>query len=107
MERKRVYKRKRTIRTEFGMWFTQNMFENGLTQMDVAKKLHITRPSVCNHAAGLAKPTFMNVVSYCWVFGSKDDPEEIYKLTDRFIDPIVTQTCHYMKGVEIFHENQN
>lgn len=85
-QERKVSKRDTIIRTKFGLWMNQNMMRNGMTQMDVAKKLHVCRAHVNSHATGYHKPTFINVVSYCWVFGSKDDPEEIWKLADEKIE---------------------
>lgn len=85
-QERKVSKRETIIRTKFGLWMNQNMIRNGMTQTDVAKKLHVCRAHVNSHATGYNKPTFINVVSYCWVFGSKDDPEEIWKLADEKIE---------------------
>ena len=74
------------IRTEFGLWMNQRMMRNGMRHIDVANKLHVSRQAVSGHSSGLAKPTFQNVVSYCWVFGCNDDPEEIWKLVDEDIE---------------------
>lgn len=75
-----------TIRTKFGLWFNQNLIKHNMMHADVAKKMHVSRVHVSSHASGYTKPTFMNVISYCWVFGSKDDPEEIWKLVNEPID---------------------
>lgn len=83
---RKVSKRETVIRTKFGLWLNQNMLGHGMRQVDVAEKLHIGRAHVAGHACGYHKPTFINVVSYCWVFGSKDDPEEIWKLVDQDIE---------------------
>ena len=81
-----VSKRETVIRTKFGLWLNQNMLRCGMRQVDVAKKLHVGRAHVAGHASGYHRPTFMNVVSYCWVFGGKDDPEEIWKLVNEEIE---------------------
>jgi DNA-binding XRE family transcriptional regulator len=78
--------RERTVRTEFGLWMNQRM-ASGMTHAEVAKKLHISRSSVTGHATGRVKPTFMNVIAYCWAFGGEDDPEKIWNLVDREIEP--------------------
>ena len=85
-QERKVSKKETIIRTKFGLWMNQNMIRYGMRNVDVAKKLHIGRSSVTGHATGYHKPTFMNVVSYCWVFGGKDDPEEIWKLVDEKIE---------------------
>lgn len=77
-----VSTRKVIVRNDFGLWLNQNMLRIGMTQTDVAKKLHVSRQSVTGHSTGMVKPTFQNVVSYCWVFGNKDDPEEVWKLVE-------------------------
>lgn len=72
-------------RNKFGLWLHNNMVEHGMRRSDVAEKLRVTGPYVSNHACGNRKPTFMNVVAYCWLFGNIDDPEEIWKLVDEKI----------------------
>lgn len=77
-----ISKRETVINTKIGLWLNQNMLRCGMRHDDVARKLHVSRVHVTGHASGYHKPTFMNVVSYCWVFGGKDDPEEIWKLVN-------------------------
>lgn len=83
---RKVYGKEIVTRTEFGLWLNQNMMKHGMKHIDVARKLHVCRGSISSHASGYVKPTFMNVISYCWLFGGHDDPEEIYKLTDKTIE---------------------
>lgn len=71
------------IRTEFGLWLHKNFMRHGLTQRDAAIKLGISRASVCGHATGKVKPTFVNVIAYCWLFGGQDDPNEVWGLLDK------------------------
>lgn len=85
-QERKVSKRETVIRTKFGLWLNQNMLRCGMRHADVAEKLHVRRAHVTCHASGYYKPTFMNVVSYCWVFGGKDDPEEIWKLVNEEIE---------------------
>jgi hypothetical protein len=75
-----------TIRTQFGLWFNKNMIKHNMTHADIAKKLHISRGHVSGHASGYVRPTFLNVISYCWVFGGNDDPEVVWKKVD---EPLV------------------
>ena len=81
-----IYGREIIVRTEFGLWLNQNLMKYNMRHIDVAKKLHVSRTAIANHASGYRKPTFMNVISYCWAFGGNDDPEEIWKLTEREIE---------------------
>lgn len=83
---RKVCKRDTIIRTKFGLWMTQNMMRSWMTQMDIANKLHISRATVNGHATGYKRPTFVNVISYCWAFGCKDDPKEVWKLVDEKIE---------------------
>ena len=69
-----------TTRTKFGDWLAQNLFRTGMTLQEVAKKLHLSRVWVSGHLNGRYNPTFRDVVAYCWLFGSTDDPNDIYKL---------------------------
>lgn len=81
-----VIGREITIRNKFGLWMNQNMIKHDMRQIDIAKRLRVSRPHVAGHATGKVKPTFINVISYCWVFGGEDDPEEIWKLVDEPIE---------------------
>ena len=67
-------------RTKFGDWMAQNLFRTGMTLREVAEKLHISRVSISGHLNGSHDPTFKDVVAYCWLFDSTDDPNDIYKL---------------------------
>lgn len=68
--------------TKFARWLLENMWENGLTQQDVANKLRTTKQSINNQYHGRVNVTFAQVVAYCWIFGNKDDPEEIWKMIE-------------------------
>lgn len=73
-------KRIRMQKTGFGWWMLNNMDERGWSCTDVAEKLHTTRQSVNNHTYGKNKPSYMQVVAYCWVFDFKDNPDDIWEL---------------------------
>ena len=73
-------KRAANPRNKFAQWLVEHIDASGLTYADVGKKLHVGRTAISGHATGLSKPTFMNVVAYCWLFGVQDDPEEIWNL---------------------------
>lgn len=67
--------------TEFGKWLYTKMCERGMTCVDVATLLHITRQNVAFHINGHHTPNFPFVVAYCWLFDV--DPYEIWKLVEQ------------------------
>ena len=71
-----------TVRTKFGEWMAMYLCSTGMTIQNVADRLRFgSRQIVSMHLNGTAKPTFRDVVAYCWVFHSKDDPEYVWSLT--------------------------
>ena len=70
-----------TVRTKFGEWMAMRLCSTGMTIQDVADRLHCSRQIVSMHLNGTAKPSFRDVVAYCWVFNSKDDPECVWNMT--------------------------
>lgn len=69
------------VRTKFGEWMAMYLCSTGMTIQDVADQLHCSRQIVSIHLNGTAKPSFRDVVAYCWVFNSKDDPECVWNMT--------------------------
>ena len=70
-----------TVRTKFGEWMAMHLCSAGMTIQDVADRLHFgSRQMVGMHLNGTAKPSFRDVVAYCWVFNSKDDPECVWNM---------------------------
>ena len=70
------------VRTKFGEWMAMHLCDTGMTIQNVADRLHFdSRQIVSMHLNGKAKPSFRDVVAYCWVFSSKDDPEYVWNLT--------------------------
>lgn len=70
-----------TVRTKFGEWMAMHLCSTGMTIQNVADRLHCSRQIVSVHLNGKAKPSFRDVVAYCWIFNSKDDPEYVWNLT--------------------------
>ena len=70
-----------TVRTKFGEWMAMHLCSTGMTIQNVADRLHCSRQIVSVHLNGTAKPSFRDVVAYCWVFNSKDDPECVWNMT--------------------------
>lgn len=71
-----------TVRTKFGEWLTSHLCDTGMTIQNVADRLHFgSRQIVSMHLNGKAKPSFRDVVAYCWLFNSEDDPECVWNLT--------------------------
>ena len=71
-----------TVRTKFGEWMAMHLCGTGMTIQDVADRLHFgSRQMVGMHLNGTAKPSFRDVVAYCWVFNSEDDPECVWNMT--------------------------
>ena len=69
------------VRTKFGEWLASHLCSTGMTIQDVADRLHFgSRQIVSMHLNGKAKPSFRDVVAYCWLFNSEDDPEYVWNL---------------------------
>ena len=70
------------VRTKFGEWMVMHLCSAGMTIQDVADRLRFgSRQMVGMHLNGTAKPSFRDVVAYCWVFNSKDATEYVWNLT--------------------------
>ena len=70
-----------TVRTKFGEWLATHLCSTGMTIQDVADRMHFRdRQIVSKHLNGTATPSFRDVVAYCWVFNSKDDPECVWNM---------------------------
>lgn len=65
---------------KFGKWLEMNMKENDLTCEKLANKLDVSRQKIVLHIRRTTQVDFPNVIAYCWAFGMKDDPYEIYQL---------------------------
>lgn len=71
-----------TVRTKFGEWMASHLCDTGMTIQNVADALHFgSRQMVGMHLNGTATPSFRDVVAYCWLFNSEDDPEYVWNLT--------------------------
>lgn len=68
--------------TRFGKWMSDNMHNMGLTQLEVANRLHMTQATVNRHIIGHVKPNYVTVIAYCRVFGNWSDPDEIWGLLE-------------------------
>lgn len=68
--------------TEFGKWLDLRMRIHNVSALEVAKKLHCVQSAVYHHRTGRQRPTFSDVVAYCWVFNCKDDPEKVWAMVD-------------------------
>lgn len=69
--------------TLFDTWLITRLNENFMTMSDVAEKLRYTRQSMSNIKTGKLKPNFVMIVALCWIFGMKDDPNEIYSYVEK------------------------
>ena len=76
---------KKRPRTKFGEWLDHKMYTYYMNAVEVANKLHCTRSIVCEHRMGNKRPTFSDIIAYCWVFYCKEDPELIWKMADILI----------------------
>lgn len=72
--------------TKFGEWLDIQMCEHNMGGREIADKLHYVYQTVYRHRLGIYRPTFTDVVAYCWLFGSNDDPETIWKMVDISIE---------------------
>lgn len=77
--------RKAKPRTKFGEWLDQWMQMLNMSGLEVADKLHCTESIISYHRSGKKRPTFSDIVAYCWVFGCNEDPETIWKMVDILI----------------------
>lgn len=66
---------------KFGAWLDMQMCIRDIGGKEVAEALHCTQGIISWHRTGKRKPTFCDVVAYCWLFKCKEDPETIWKLT--------------------------
>lgn len=70
-----------TVRTKFGEWLASHLCDTGMTIQNVADALRFRdRQIVSKHLNGTATPSFRDVVTYCWLFNSEDDPEYVWNL---------------------------
>lgn len=67
---------------EFKMWMVTNKIKYGLTDQNIADKLHMTRQTVTNHYSGRSSVPFVYCMAYCALFGNEDDPEKIWKMAN-------------------------
>lgn len=71
--------------TKFGEWLDVRMCERDIGGLAVANALHCSEAIISKHRSGKRRPTFSDVVAYCWLFGYPDDPETVWKLCDILI----------------------
>lgn len=67
--------------TKFGKWLLDKMIERDYTCEDVAKELGATRQAIRNHINGAVSPSFVWVVTYCWLFNSLEDINNVWYST--------------------------
>lgn len=67
--------------TKFAKWLDRQMCMYNMGGQEVADALHCSLGAVSYHRTGKCHPTFSDVVAYCWLFKSKEDPESIWKMT--------------------------
>lgn len=72
--------------TKFGEWLDLRMRIHDMSALEVAEKLHCCHSAVYHHRTGRQRPTFSDVVAYCWVFGCTDNPETVWKMVDVLIE---------------------
>lgn len=71
--------------TEFGKWLDTRMQSCNMSALEIASKLHCGHSVIYHHRSGRGRPTFSDVIAYCWVFKCPDDPEVVWKMTDMLI----------------------
>lgn len=72
--------------TEFGQWLDRQMILVNVSTRDVADMLHCGAITVSYHRSGKRRPTFSDVVAYCWAFSCDDDPETVWQMVDILIE---------------------
>ena len=78
-----AYVGKRTKPTnKFCEWLNNQMCMNNMSAIAVAKELHCSSSAVYHHRDGRQRPTFSDVIAYCWLFKCKEEPETIWKMID-------------------------
>lgn len=68
---------------EFGTWLANNIYQSMYAYSKIAESCKISKEHLSAIVTGRFKPSFQLVVTLCWVFGMKDDPNEIWKLVGK------------------------
>lgn len=69
-------------KTSFGRWLKCEIIHNGWSCKNVAEELHITKQSVAYHINGKSKPSYPNVIAYCYLFDQLQNLDRIWKMTE-------------------------
>lgn len=77
-KRRQVYYMPKNTDSEGQKWLAGVLNLCGVSQSELADRLHTTRQSVCKLLNGQTKMTFCKVVAVCYVCGLTDDPEAIW-----------------------------
>ena len=72
----------RKDRTGFGWWLLDNMDRRAWSCRDVAERLHTTRQNIRNHIISVTKPSYSQIIAYCWLFDFESDPNEIWSMIE-------------------------
>lgn len=67
----------------FGTWLESKLYETDMLVKDVAIGIGVRPETVSNHLHGKTRPTFTIIVAYCWFFGNKDNPAQVWRLIER------------------------
>lgn len=68
--------------TKFGEWLNSQMNINHYNCTTTAKALHSTKQTISNHIRGKVQPSYVWVVAYCRLFKDRDNPDEIWKISE-------------------------
>lgn len=65
---------------KFGSWLAGKLIDSDMITQECANMLKIARSNVGAHIREINKPSFPDVVAYCYYLGG--DPEDIWKLVE-------------------------
>lgn len=60
-------------------WLCAVINANQVSQVELARKLHVVKATISNLLNGYSHLTFGNVCAICYVLKLKDDPEEVWE----------------------------
>lgn len=72
--------------TKFGQWLDLRMRIHDMNALTIAEKLHCSYSTIYYQRSGRQRPTFSDIVAYCWLFGCPDDPETVWQMVDILIE---------------------
>lgn len=73
--------------SKFGEWLNMQLMTHDMSADELGcGKLHCSHGVVYQHRSGKYRPTFTDVVAYCWAFDCLNTVEEVWALVDIPVD---------------------